>query len=86
MKAEQVKTVAKLRKLAKKDGGEDFFIALNGGLRSSKHISYASDEKKFYVSNEIDGSEQTLTEKQLLNECYTNIGKAIKLGGFYRYV
>ena len=48
----RITSVAQLQRYAKKDGGQDFFIHLNGGLRSSKHISY--DGEKFYVLNEID--------------------------------
>ena len=65
-----------------KSGKEDFFI--NGGIwRSSKTITY--DNEKFYVFNEIDGTEQELTPEQLFDEEYTNIGKCINIGRFYAY-
>lgn len=65
-----------------KSGNNDFFIG-NGLLRSSKYIEY--DDDTFYIVNEIDGIEQTLTAKQLFDEDYTNIGVAINNGTFYAY-
>ena len=65
-----------------KSGNHDFFIG-NGLFRSSKYIEY--DEDNFYIVNEIDDTEQTLTTKQLFDENYTNIGTSIKNGSFYAY-
>ena len=65
-----------------KSGNNDFFIG-NGLFRSSKYIEY--DEDNFYIVNEIDDTEQTLTTKQLFDENYTNIGTSIKNGSFYAY-
>ena len=63
-------------------GNHDFFIG--GGLcRSSKYIEY--DDDTFYIINEIDDTEQTLTSKELFNKDYTNIGIAINNGNFYAY-
>ena len=53
---------------------------LNGGLRSSKHIRYYPDDNSFYVLNLIDDSEQELTESQILDSAYSNIGEAMKKG------
>jgi hypothetical protein len=36
----------------------EFFISLNGGLRSSKRIIYYSDTDTFDIHNEIDDSFQ----------------------------
>ena len=63
-------------------GNHDFFIG-GGLLRSSKYMEY--DDDLFYVVNEIDGSEQTLTSKELFDKDYTNIGFAINQGCFYSY-
>lgn len=65
-----------------KSGNNDFFIS-NGLFRSSKYIE--CDDDIFYIVNEIDGSEQTLTTKELFNGDYTNIGVAINNGCFYSY-
>ena len=63
-------------------GNHDFFIG-NGLVRSSKYMEY--DDDTFYIINEIDDTEQTLTTKELFNEEYTNIGVSIKNGTFYSY-
>lgn len=58
------------------------FLLLNGGFRSSKVISYYED-KTFYILNEIDGSEEELTEEEL--EKLTLIPEAIEKGALYLY-
>jgi len=75
-KDRRVRTIEQLKKLA--ENGLDCFILLNGGLRSSKHIRYYPDDKSFYVLNLIDDSEQELTEAQILDSSYTNIGEAMR--------
>ena len=63
-------------------GNHDFFIG--GGLcKSSKYIEY--DDDTFYIINEIDDTEQTLTAKELFDKDYTNIGTSINNGSFYAY-
>ena len=74
----RIKTIEQLKELAK--NGLDCFILLNGGLRSSKYIRYYPDDNSFYVLNLIDDSEQELTETQILDSAYTNIGEAMKKG------
>ena len=64
---------------------KDFFIQLNFGIRSSKNISYNKDTDTFYILNEIDGTEQELNSQTIMDEDYTNIGKAITFGSFYAY-
>jgi len=77
-KDRRIRTIAQLKELAKK--GLECFILLNGGLRSSKYISYNPDGNKFYIFNYIDDSEQELTESQLLDSEYTNIAEAMEKG------
>ena len=72
----RIRTIEQLKELTK--DGLDCFILLNGGLRSSKHIRYYPDDNSFYVLNLIDDSEQELTESQILDSEYTNIGEAMK--------
>ena len=74
----RIKTIEQLKELAK--NGLDCFILLNGGLRSSRHVRYYPDDNSFYVLNLIDDSEQELTESQVLDKAYTNIGEAMKKG------
>ena len=63
---------------------KDFFIQLNF-CRSSKNISYNKETDTFYILNEIDDTEQELNSQTIMDEEYTNIGKAITLGAFYAY-
>jgi len=77
-KDRRIRTIEQLKELAKK--GLDCFILLNGGLRSSKHIRYYPDDNSFFVLNLIDDSEQELTEGQILDGAYSNIGEAMKKG------
>ena len=71
----KVQDVAHLRELVA-SGKHRYFIALNFGLRSSKHISLNGDN--FCVFNEIDGSDDILTEAEIMDTRYTNIGEAMK--------
>ena len=77
-KDRRIRTIEQLKELAK--DGLDCFILLNGGLRSSKHIRFHPDDNSFYVLNLIDDSEQKLTEAQILDSTYTNIGEAMEKG------
>ena len=81
-KDRRVRTIDQLKELAK--NGLDCFILLNGGLRSSKHIRYYPDDNSFYVFNLIDDSEQELTEAQILDGGYSNIGEAMKKGALIK--
>lgn len=75
----KVKTIEHLKELIKQ-GKREYSIVLNGGIKSSKYIGYGQKQKRFYIFNYVDDSEQVLTEKQIMNPKITNIGKAIKLG------
>ena len=72
----RIRTIKQLKKLA--SSGLECFILLNGGLRSSKFVRYDLEDNSFYVFNYIDDTEQKLTESQLLDSEYTNIGQANK--------
>ena len=80
----RIKTLKQLKANCK-DTFEEFFILLNYNLKSSKTIEYLPTIKIFNVINEIDNTRQTLTEKEIINDDITNIGKAIRLGSFYKY-
>jgi hypothetical protein len=79
-KDRRIKTIEQLKELAKNENGLDCFILLNGGLRSSKHIRYYTDDNSFFVLNLIDDSEQELTKSQIIDSAYTNIGEAMRKG------
>lgn len=79
----KVESVAHLREMVQA-GHHDYFIALNFGMRSSKTVD-VDEDGKFYIVNEIDDTEDVLTEEDLMDERMTNVGKAIILGAFYSY-
>lgn len=80
----KVTSIEQLREMVENDFF-DYFIALNGGFRSSKTICMNDDGESFDVVNEIDGSEQTLSAEELKDRELTNIGYAIEGGAFYCY-
>ncbi len=60
-----------------------FFIQLNYGAASVKQIEYNPHRKRFLITNEIDGTKQTLTHRQLMSPKHGNIGPAMVAGAFY---
>lgn len=64
------------------DWYEDYFILI-GGCRSSKNIQI--EDNKFLIINEIDDTEQTLSEEDLFNIDLTLIGKAMNEGCLFQY-
>ncbi len=81
MKRARVRTVDQLKKYLGQ-GKTEFFILLRGGLRSSKYIQPTS-QGRFWVVNYIDSTDQTLSQKQLVDDSLTNIGRAMEAGAFY---
>ena len=70
------------------EGTSEFFILLNGGGKSWKTIGLAAEDdcngqSKIEILNQMDETRQILTQKNLFNEKFTNIGKAIENGSFY---
>lgn len=79
---EKVNSIQHLKELCGNNSTE-FFIALNGGARSSKSIMYHEQKDLFEILNHIENSNQLLTEYELFTE--SNIGEAIKKQTFYKY-
>lgn len=79
----RIASIEQLKELAK--NGADCFILLRGCLRSSKHIWYYPEENRFDVFNDIDDSEEELTESQILDGAYTHIGEAMMNGTLFYY-
>ena len=77
----KVQSIAHLKQILGDGENHDFFILLTGGLRSRKLISWGGSA--FYVLNLVDDEEQELSEAQLMDERYTNVGKAIGRGALY---
>lgn len=69
---------------AESKGGAEFFILLNWNLMSSKRIEWDEEDKRFFIFNLIDDTEQELTEGQLMDMEYTNIGYAMEKGALYK--
>lgn len=78
--ATKVNNLDHLRELIQQ-GHHHYFIGLSSGIRSSKYIELYDNQ--FVVFNEIDGTEDVFTDEEMMNERYTNIGKAITLGRFF---
>lgn len=62
-----------------------FFILLNGGFHSNKDIFFGDADNSYFVINEIDDSEQTLSKEELFDNNLTHIGQALKVGALYSY-
>ena len=79
----KINTIDELKKdCIKNNGCGEFFIMLNGGLKSSKTIYFEEDGDDFDVIHEIDFSEETLNDEEIVNSF---IGEAIVKGAFYSY-
>ena len=79
----QIKSIEALKKEAQNQGAE-FFIRLKGCLRSTKHIVWDEEDRLFFIWNYIDDTEQKLTEAQLMDHEYTNIGYAMTRGALFK--
>ena len=80
MKKTQIKDLTHLKELLEsREEALDFFIALNGGFRSSKRISYDADG--FFIHHEIDDTmEEDIGDKAFMKS-FT--GKAMYAGALY---
>ncbi len=75
MKPKLIKNIKELK--VKTSNGLEVFIMLGGGMiRSSKNIYWNGTD--FEIFHEIDGTSENLTEKEILNDRKSNIGKAIR--------
>ena len=81
----RIKTVEQIKKYASINGGQDFFILLKYGLRSSKHICYFDDTKRFHILNEIDSSRCCCGAKMLNDPKRSFIAEAMQKGCFFKY-
>ena len=80
----KITTMEQLKK--ESEAGAEFFICLgsSGILRSGKWITWDKSMQRFYIFNNIDGSEDELTEAQLMDREYTNIGYAMARGALFK--
>ena len=77
----RITTLERLKQEAREGAG--LFILLKHNLRSSKWIVWNEYSGVYFVTNFIDGSEQKLTERQIMDRQYTNIGFAMTKGSFF---
>ncbi len=81
----QITSMEQLKKEAKGEDDEDFFILLASGYcRSSKRIEWDEHTKRFFIINFIDDTQQVLTEAQLMDRRFSNLGYAMTRGALYR--
>ena len=80
----KITSMEQLKKESNDGSDAEFFILLNFNLRSSKRIVWEEEEKRFFIINFIDDSEQKLTEAQLMDKGYTNIGYAMTNGALFK--
>lgn len=80
----QITSMEQLKKEAQGEQDTEFFILLNFYLRSSKRIIWDEEDKRFFILNYIDDTEQMLTEAQLMDKGYTNIGYAMTKGALFK--
>ena len=80
----RITSLEQLKKEARGEQNAEFFILLNGYLRSSKRIVWDEEEGRFFIINFIDNTEQELTEAQLMDKGFTNIGLAMTRGALFK--
>ncbi|MFC1895647.1 hypothetical protein ACFL0Q_03150 [Thermodesulfobacteriota bacterium] len=78
----RIKSLEQLKR--ESEYGAPFFILLNYNLKSSKWIVWDDIEKLFHIHNFIDETEQELTDKQLMDKTWTNIGDAMIKGALFK--
>lgn len=78
--SKKIKSIKELKKIANIEKGINCVILLKYGLISRKTIRWQPKAKKFAVLNHIDNTKQQLTEKNIMDQAYTNIGEAMKKG------
>ena len=83
----RIESFEELKRLATStdfSAGTEVFISLNGGVKSSKRVTYFPDTNTFDIYNDIDGSyEEDLTEEQLRS--LTHIVVAIENDALFLY-
>jgi hypothetical protein len=78
----RITTLERLKK--ESEEGAEFFILLSHNLRSSKWIQWDKESRVFSITNRIDESEQELSEEQIMDRQYTNIGYAMTKGALFK--
>lgn len=82
--SKRVGSLKELKKEAQNGQDPEFFILLRGYLGSSKRIAWDEGKRHFSILNRIDDTKQVLTESQLMDREYTNIGYAMTKGALFK--
>jgi hypothetical protein len=80
----RIGSLEELKKAAQNEQDSEFFILLRGYHRSSKRIFWDEGKRHFSILNCIDNTKQVLTESQLMDREYTNIGYALTNGALFK--
>lgn len=81
MNYQKITTIEELNNAINK-GCNDFVIT-NGIVKSSKFITFGDNDGEYEIINLVDDSRQILTETQLLEPAWSNIGLAMRNGTFF---
>ena len=81
MNYKKINTIDDLNRALNEDNTD--FVMANGLVRSSKFITYGDNDGEYDIINLIDDSRQILTEAQLFDPEWSNIGTAMKNGAFF---
>lgn len=75
----KVTSINHLKKLIA-EGRENYFLLLQGGLKSSKNITYDSYTDTFWIFHFIDGTDERLNTERFRR---SRMRDAIQIGAFF---
>jgi hypothetical protein len=81
----RITSIERLKETAGADGGLNAYIALNGGARSSKLLSYNPDNDSWSVLHEIDDIECLYASTDEMLEVEPLLAEAIEAGALWAH-
>jgi hypothetical protein len=79
-----INTIQELKQHCDESPYNEFFMRLNGGCRSTKRIQYYKEEDAWYITHEIDDSEDSYGSTEEFVENEPMIVKAIDNNAFFK--
>jgi hypothetical protein len=79
-----INTIQELKQHCDESPYNEFFMRLNGGCRSTKRIQYYKEEDAWYITHEIDDSEDSYGSTEEFVENEPMIIKAIDNNAFFK--
>ena len=79
-----INTIQELKQHCDESPYNEFFMRLNGGCRSTKRIQYYKEEDAWYITHEIDDSEDSYGSTEEFVENEPMIIKAIDTNAFFK--